>query len=204
MTSNNDSSTTTPENNHGSEGKNPVPEPDFLVVGKIQRPHGVRGELKIEIMTAYPEWLQELDVVYVGNDPEASDAAIEYPLAGTRFHQHNLLIRLGGVDDRNAADLLRGKLVMIRVDQSVPLEEDEFYEWEIIGMAVYTDQGEYLGDVMEIMETGANDVFVVQGGSRGPVLIPDIEDVIDDIDPDERKITITPLPGLLPGDEEDE
>ena len=182
----------------GSEGS--PTEPSFFVVGRIQRPHGVRGEIKISIDTHYPERIAELAVLYIGTDQYDEDSAVEYPLKSVRRHGEQLLLMLNGINDRNTADLLRGKLVMMRIDQSEPLDEDEFYAYEIIGMAVYTDDEEYLGDVMEIMETGANDVFILQGGARGTVLIPDIEDVVHTIDPDTRQIIITPLPGLLPED----
>ncbi len=195
-----DDSARPPQEESGSEG--PPTEPSFFVVGRIQRPHGVRGEIKVSIDTHYPEWVAELDVLYIGTDQFDEDSATEYPLESVRRHGEQLLLKLDGIDDRNVADLLRGKLVLMRIDQSEPLDEDEFYLYEIIGMAVYTDDKEYLGDVMEIMETGANDVFILQGGARGTVLIPDIDEVVHTIDPDTRQITITPLPGLLPGDEE--
>jgi 16S rRNA processing protein RimM len=196
--SDHDLSAPQPETDDGSAGQKSLSEPDFLAVGKILRPHGVRGELKIAILTHYPDWLSTLDVIYLGNAPDQFDNVTEYELVGTRRHRNHLLIKLKGVLDRNAADLLRQKFVMIRLDQSIPLEDDEFYTFEILGMAVYTDRGDYLGDVKEIMETGANDVFILEGGPHGTLLIPDTEEVIQAIDPDTRQIVITPLPGLLP------
>lgn len=199
MTTADDSARSSHDDKHGSEDT--PSEPYFFIVGRVQRPHGVRGEIKIRIDTHYPEWVAELDVLYIGTDPYEEKDATEYPIKSVRRHGEELLLKFVGVEDRNAADMLRGKLVMMRVDQSEPLDDDEFYTYEIIGMAVYTDDEEYLGDVKEIMETGANDVFILQGGARGTVLIPDIDDVVHTIDPDTRKIIITPLAGLLPGDD---
>ena len=182
-------------NSTGSAGKKTPTEPRFLVVGKITRPHGVRGELKMEIRTRYPDWLAELDVLYLGRD--ANSTATEYTLEGMRFHRGELLVSLGKISDRDQAERLREQLVMIRLDQAKPLEEGEFYTYEILGMAVYTDTGVHLGEVIDIMETGANDVFMVDGTDRGLVLIPDVDEVILDIDPESRRVTIKPLAGLI-------
>jgi 16S rRNA processing protein RimM len=100
--------------------------------------------------------------------------------------------------------IVRPQFVMIPLRDALPLEEGEVYLFEIIGMAVYTKSGEYLGEVAEIIETGANDVYLLRGGARGEFLIPDTDEVIQSIDRATRKIVITPLIGLLPGDEIDD
>jgi 16S rRNA processing protein RimM len=188
-----------PANSSTSAGSDNQPtEPYFFVVGEILRPHGVRGELRVSMQTHHPDWVAQLDELYVGTDPYREDNARAYVVKNVRTHRDYLLVTLAGIQDRNAADLLRGKLLMMRIDQGLPLEDDEIYLYQLIGMAVYTDTGEYLGDVMEIIETGANDVYVIQGGVRGDVLIPDIDEVVLNIDSDTRQILIHPLLGLLP------
>lgn len=187
---------------YGSEEPTPPPsEPYFLIFGKIARPHGVRGELKMEVRTNDLELLTERETVYLGQDPDDPDSARLYQLLKTRLHKGQLLLILEGINDRNAADLLRGQLVMIPYNELAPLDEDEYYIFQLIGLPVYTAAGEHLGEVINIIETGANDVFVVSGGQRGDLLIPDTEEVIQDIDIAGGRVTITPIPGLFSDDE---
>ncbi len=161
-----------------------------MTVGRILRPHGIRGEMRMEILTGYPERLPIHRVLYLGSQ------AIPYPLESVRFHQGVAIIKLAGCDDRNAAEALRGLLVQIPLENAVPLEEGEYYYFQMVGVEVFTDQGESLGHVVEVMETGANDVYVVQG-PRGEVLIPAVEDVVRQLDLTARRMVIVPLPGLL-------
>ncbi len=154
------------------------------------RPHGVRGEVRVEILTDYPERLPDHRVLYLGPEPRP------YPVEGVRFHQGVALIKLAGCDDRNAAELLRGQWVQIPVEEAVPLEEDEYYHFQLVGVEVVTDGGETLGRVAEVLDTGANDVYVVRG-PRGEVLIPAIEEVVRELDLAARRMVVTILPGLL-------
>jgi len=167
------------------------PEPRYLVIGRIQRPHGVRGELRMEIVTDYPEQLSRLHTLYLGKKQRS------YALEGVRLHQKVALVKLLGVDDRDAADELRGELVYVAVEDAVPLEEDEHYEYELVGSNVFTEEDELLGEIVEVFTApGANDVMVVHG-PRGEVLIPLIEDVVADADLAAGRLVIRLLPGLL-------
>jgi 16S rRNA processing protein RimM len=167
-----------------------------MTLGKIMRPHGIRGELRMRLDTAYPDRLFEIDTVYVGRKPDPRSAT-PYKLEKTRLHRGAALLTLAGITDRSQADALRGRLVMVPLDVGAPLEEGEFYVFELLGMGVYTEAGEYLGTVRRILETGANDVFLLDGTERGEILIPDTDEVIREIDLEARRITITPIPGLL-------
>lgn len=155
-------------------------------------------------MTRFPELFEDLDTVYLGTDKYNRRDATRSKVTRLRHERDMLLLTIEGITDRNAAESLRNKLVMTPLQDALPLEADEVYLFEIVGMAVYTDSGEYLGEVAEIMETGANDVYLLRGGSRGEVLIPDTEQVIQSIDRANRKIIITPLIGLLPGEQADD
>lgn len=174
----------------------PSKQPPFLLLGQVLRPHGVRGELRVNVMTAYPERIGPDMTVYLGSDPNNPDTATEYKIVQARSHQQYLILQLEGITDRNAADRLRERYVMVALAEAVPLAEDEFYLYQAIGLAVYTDAGENLGKVVEILETGANDVYVVQG-PRGEILLPSIEDCILDIDIEAGKMTVHLLDGLL-------
>ncbi len=147
-------------------------------------------------MTAYPERIGPEMTLYLGSEPDNPATAAGYEVIQARTHQQYLILQLEGITDRNAADLLRDLYVMVALDQAVPLGDDEFYLYQAIGLAVITDEGETLGRVVEILETGANDVYVVQG-PRGEILLPSIDDCILDVDVEAGKMTVHLLDGLL-------
>lgn len=169
-------------------------EPRFLVIGQIMKPHGVRGEVRVRPYTDDPTRFTWLKTAYLGHDDEQPTA---YAVATARMHQDVALLRFEGIDDRDAADSLRGLVVYVPLEDAIPLEEDEYYLFELEGMSVVTVTGEALGTLVSVIETKANNVFVVQG-PRGEVLLPDIADVVKEIDFDNGRILIDPLPGLLP------
>ncbi len=166
-------------------------EPRFLVVGQIAKPHGVRGDVRVVLHTDLPERFNWLDEIYIG-DKDPQPVPIEY----SRFHKEWVLLKFEGYDDRDAVEVLRGQLLQVREDQAIPLEEDEYFLFELIGLSVISDDGEHLGELVQVIETGANNVFVVRG-QQGEILIPDIAEVVLDINFDNRQITVHLLPGLL-------
>jgi 16S rRNA processing protein RimM len=173
------------------------PHPKYLLLGEILRPHGVRGELRVRVLTDYPERITHLDTVYIGNDPDA-DAVSRFPIEALRMHQNYLLLKLEGVDDREAADQLRQLFVMVDLENAVPLEEDELYLFQLIGLHVETDSGQLLGKISEVLETGANDVYVVDSPTYGEILIPVLPDTIVHTDLDAGTIVVHLLDGILP------
>lgn len=154
----------------------PASEPQFLVIGKVLRPHGVRGELRLEVHSDHPAHLGEVETIYLGESRRA------YRLEAFRMHRGVLLVTLSGIDDRDKADALREALVAVKLKDAVPLKPGEYYHHQILGLAVVTDAGEALGSVAEIIQTGANDVYVVRGPG-GEVLLPAIQSVILKIEP---------------------
>jgi 16S rRNA processing protein RimM len=170
--------------------------PHFLIVGEILRPHGIRGELRFRILTDYPERLIPGKMLYLGSD--VGDARMQsFTIESLRTNKEYGLLKLTGVDDRNAAELLRDLIVMVPLEQAVPLEEGEVYLFELIGMAVQTDTGEPFGEIVDIIETGANDVYVVDSPQHGEVLLPAIDECILKIDAAARVVTIHLMDGLL-------
>lgn len=172
-------------------GSRRAPEPRYLAVARVVRPFGVRGELKLEVLTGFPEKLGRLSRVYVG------EQATPHEVMRFQWHGDKLLLQLADVCDRNAAEELRGQLVQIAREDAVELAPGQFYEHQIIGLSVVTTGGEPLGQVIEVLATGANDVYVVQG-PRGQVLLPARVEVVRTIDLDTGTMTVTLLPGLLP------
>ncbi len=164
----------------------------FLVIGQITKPHGVRGEVRVMPYTDLPERFTWLETVYVGEKnprPVAVEAA--------RLHKNMVLLKLAGFDDRNGAETLRGEWLQLPEEEAIPLEEGEYYLYQLVGLRVFTDTGEALGTLVELIETRANNVFLVRG-PRGEVLLPDTAEVVQEIDFDNGRIVVHLIPGLLP------
>lgn len=172
-----------------------MPEPRYLAVGRVLRPHGVRGELRVGILTDYPERLGQHTDFYLAQ-PDSPDVVQCYPVEKLRRSKKVLLLKLAGCDDRNAADELRGMLVQIPIEEAVPLEEGEYYYFQLVGVRVEMENGEWLGQVTEVLETGANDVYVVQG-PRGEVLLPAVDDIVLELDLELKRMVVRLLPGTL-------
>jgi 16S rRNA processing protein RimM len=162
---------------------------ELLAVGRVLRPHGVRGDLLLETLTDFPQHLAEVDTVYLGEPPVA------HPLAAARVHRGQLILRLADVPDRDAADAFRGQLVQIKAVAAAPLPPGTYYHHQLLGLPVVTEAGEPLGELAEVLETGANDVYVVQGPG-GELLLPAIRSVILSIDLAARQITVRVPAGL--------
>ena len=153
------------------------------------RPHGVRGEIRVQIHTDYPERFAVYRTLHFG--PEYRP----YTLASHRFHQGKVLLKLKGVDDRDAAQALCNQWVCIAAQDAVPLKEGEYYLHQMRDLRVITDDGEDLGRVVEIIETGANPVYIVRG-KQGEMLLPDTDEVILDISLEDETMTVHLIEGL--------
>ncbi len=171
------------------------PEPSYIVVGQVRRPHGIGGEIRVEILTDYPERLVRHPYLYLAY-PQSPDDVERYPLESVRPHKGVFLIKLEGIDDRDAAEELRGMLVQVPLEDAVPLEEGEYYHFQLLGMDVTTDSGEWLGRVADVVAAGAHDVYVIHG-PRGEILLPAVEDVILELDTESGKMMVHLLPGMV-------
>jgi 16S rRNA processing protein RimM len=172
-------------------------QPRYLLLGEILRPHGVAGELRMRILTDHPERIVQLEQVFLGTDPNA-ETTTPYTVQHMRMHQGYGLLKLKGIDDRNAADRLRQLLVMVDFEHAIPLEEGEFYLFQLIGVRVETTAGETLGTITDVLETGANDVYVVDSPQYGEILIPVLEHTILKTDIAAGLVIVELPEGLLP------
>jgi 16S rRNA processing protein RimM len=175
----------------------PNSSPKYLLLGEILRPHGVKGELRLRLLTDYPERISKLKTVYLGGDPDDPEVK-SYRVQHMRMNQDYGLLKLTGIEDRDQADLLRELFVMVDIKHAVPLEEDEVYLYQLIGLRVQSDSGEELGVLREVLETGANDVYVVDSPAYGEILIPVTEETIVKTDPEAGVMIVHLLDGLLP------
>lgn len=168
----------------------------YLIVGEILRPHGVRGELRMRVLTDYPERLSKHDSVFLGQSPNKK--LRQYTLEHVRMHKAYALLTLDGIADRDDADKLRGLKVMIDVNNAIPLEDDEIYLFQLIGMQVNNEAGDVLGTVKEVIETGANDVYVLNSEKFGEILIPITPETLLNTDTETGIILVRLPDGLLP------
>jgi 16S rRNA processing protein RimM len=169
------------------------PGPDsaqYLDVGRIVAPFGLAGELRVMPLTDFPERFAEMKTVLVGESHR------RYRVLGARATRGQVLLKLRGVNDVNAAEALRGELLRVPLSEAMELGEGEYFWYQIIDAEVVTTAGQALGKVADIIKTGANDVYVVRG-SRGEVLIPAIEDVVREVDVDAGRIVVELIPGLV-------
>lgn len=169
----------------------PNPTPDFVAVGRLRRPHGVQGELLFEVWTDFPERLQPGITLYVGARHRPMH------LLARRDLPHGLLLTLEGIHDRDQAGLLRNQVVYVPAASLPPLEDGDWYVHQVLGLHVVTDEGQPLGVLVEVFETGANDVLVVRRPDGSEALLPATDEVVLQVDFDHRTMTVHLLPGLL-------
>jgi 16S rRNA processing protein RimM len=159
----------------------------YLVVARIVSPQGIRGEVKAEIVTHYPDRFASTKAVYLGLEHR------RYELEGFRFQDGAVVLKLRGVDTMDDAAKLRDALVEVPEEEAVKLPPDSFFWHQIIGLQVFTVDGELLGKIDEILETGSNDVYVVHG-PKGELLIPAIKQVVKEVKPDSGMVIVELMP----------
>jgi 16S rRNA processing protein RimM len=167
-----------------------VSRPAFLAIGKVRRPHGVHGEVVVEIYTDFIEHLQPKEVVYLGEKHE------KLIITSQRPHNEGLLIGFKGVITPEQAGRYRNQIISVAMSDIADLPEGEYYFHELLDMEVQDEEGNYLGILTEIMETGANDVYVVTDNSGRELLLPAIQEVILDVDLEAKRMKVKVLPGL--------
>ena len=174
---------------HLDSGIGGTRQPDYLAVARVLAPWGIRGEVKAEILTDFPGRFSLLKTVYVGDELEPLE------LEGSRLHKRFALLKFTGLGRREDVERFRGMLVQIRGDQAMPLDENAYYVHQIVGLEVWTPDGECLGRIIEVLFTGANDVYVVKAKDQ-EILIPAISDVVQEVDLEAGRLTVRLLEGL--------
>lgn len=158
-----------------------------LTVGTLAGSHGVRGELRLRLLTDSPDHLHTVKQVFVGDNPNP------VRLLGYRPHGDGGLIRLEGVTTPERAKELSGQPVRILGTDARPLEEGEYFLFQLIGLAASDEQGTPLGTVTDLIETGAHDVLVIEPAAGGAdLLVPNHPEFVLDISPEKGTITIKP------------
>ncbi|MFI9243234.1 ribosome maturation factor RimM [Streptomyces sp. NPDC053086] len=165
-----------------------------LVVARIGRAHGIKGEVTVEVRTDEPE-LRLAPGAVLATDPASTGPLT---IATGRVHSGRLLLRFEGVTDRNAAEALRNTLLIAEIDPEVlPEDEDEYYDHQLIDLDVVTADGTEVGRITEISHLPSQDLFIVERPDGSEVMIPFVEEIVAEIDLAEQKAVITPPPGLI-------
>jgi 16S rRNA processing protein RimM len=173
---------------------------EWIVVGEITAPQGVRGEVRLYPVTDFPERLLKLRTCHLRLQ---SGEISTYQVQQLRPHKSFFLLKLEGINDRNDAEALRNAVVVIPKAEVMPLPDGRYYVFDLIGMQVLTISGEDIGVVHDVLSAPANDIYVVRRPDRSEVLIPAVSQIVTSIDVHQRKMVITPLPGLLDDGEGD-
>ncbi len=168
----------------------PDGEPVYLTVGFLRRPHGVHGELVMDLHTDFPERMKSGRKLLVGEDHQA------HTLASARPHQAGLIVKFKGIETPEQAGQFRNQWVYIKASEAPKLPEGKIYQHELLGFQVVDDGGQPLGELVEILETGANNVYVVRDEAGREILLPAIPEVVLETDTAHRVMLVHVLEGL--------
>ncbi|MFG2282100.1 ribosome maturation factor RimM [Streptomyces asoensis] len=165
-----------------------------LVVARIGRAHGIKGEVTVEVRTDEPELRLAPGAVLATDPASAGPLTIETG----RVHSGRLLLRFEGVRDRTAAEALRNTLLIAEIDPAeLPEEEDEYYDHQLMDLDVVTKDGVEVGRITEISHLPSQDLFIVERPDGSEVMIPFVEAIVTEIDLEEQRAVIDPPPGLI-------
>ncbi|GGD68580.1 ribosome maturation factor RimM [Paenibacillus nasutitermitis] len=173
-------------------------EQGWLTVGKLVNTHGIRGEVKVFSQTDFPEERFAAGSQLTLRNPETQQK-LTVEIVSARPQKNMFIVKLKGYDNINDVEKYKGWILSVTKDNMVELEEGEYYQHQIIGCRVLTEEGEELGLITEILVPGANDVWVVQEQKiKGrQILIPVIDDVLMDVNVETKTVTVRLMEGLI-------
>lgn len=165
----------------------------YLEIGKITAPHGVKGAVKIIPLTDNPERYLDLDWVYIDDGTQLN----KYHISDVKFFKNTVIIKFKEINNRNEAELMKNLYLKIDRRNAVKLPEDSYFICDIIECEVFDIKGVKIGVVSDVLETGSNDVYVVKRERGKDVLIPALKSVIKDVSINDKKITVELPEGLI-------
>lgn len=165
----------------------------LLQVGVISSTHGVRGEVKVFPTTDDAKRFKKLKHVILDTGREHLDLEVE----GVKFFKQFVILKFEGIDNINDIEKYKGKSLLVTREHAVKLRKDEYFIADMIGLTVYTEDEQEFGTLKDVLETGANDVYIIQSLQHGEVLVPAIKQCILDVDIDNRRMKIHLLEGLV-------
>lgn len=165
----------------------------YLEIGQIVNTFGIKGMVKVKPFTDNIERFSNLEKIYIKN----KSGQTEYKIQEVKYYKNMVLIKFEGIENPEQADLLRNSYLIVDRETEEPLEAGRYYIVDMIGLDVFTDDNEYLGKLEDIYNTGSNDIYVVKNELGKQILLPAIEDVIKNIDMDNKKVIVHLIPGLV-------
>ncbi len=169
----------------------PQGESIYLAIGFMRRPHGVMGEIIMDLHTDFPERIKAGRKVYVGEKYEA------FTIGAVRPHGNGVLVKIRGFESPETAGRFRNQWMYVKASEVPALPEGRYYKHDLIGLTVMMDNGEKLGVLNEVLETGANDVYVVVKEDGKEILLPAIPDVVLEVNMNDKLMKVHIIEGLL-------
>lgn len=166
---------------------------DRFQVGAIASVHGIKGELKVFPTTDEPEKFKKLKTVWLNTGKEEREIGLQ----SVKFFKKMVIVKFEGIDSPEDAYRYRGATLWIPRKAAVPLQKNEYYRADLIGLSVFTESGEELGMLTDVLETGANDVYEITLTDKRTVLFPAIRDCVKEVDPEAGRMTVHVMDGLL-------
>jgi len=166
---------------------------EYLEVGQIVNTNGLKGTLKVKPLTDDITRFEDLETIYVQKGKDL----VEFNIQDVKYSKNMVLLKLEGIDNIEEAEKYKNLYLKINREDAVELEDDSYFIVDIIGCEVFTDVGDFLGKVIDVFPTGSNDVYTVRNSENKDILLPAIEDVVKDIDIENKKIIVHLLEGLI-------
>lgn len=166
---------------------------DFFRVGVIANTHGIKGEVKVYPTTDDKERFQTLKDAFI----DTGNEKIPVKINSVRYFKNLVILKFKGINDINDVEKYKGMDLLVTRENAVPLSENEYYIADVLGAQVLLEDGSVFGTLKDVLQTGANDVYVVDSAKHGEVLLPVIPPCVKDIDVENKKITVSIMKGLL-------
>ena len=166
---------------------------EYLEIGQIVNTNGLKGFLKVKPLTDDITRFEDLETVYI----QKSKDLLEFKIQEVKYNKNMVLLKLAGIDDIEEAEKYKNFYIKINRKDAVELEDDSYFIVDIIGCEVFTDENKELGKVVDVFQTGSNDVYTVKNEDGKEILIPAIADVIKNIDIKNKKIVVHLIEGLI-------
>lgn len=166
---------------------------ELIGIGRIVGTHGYKGTVKVASLTDFPQRFKDLKKVIVWHGKKQAEMEVE----SSGQHQGLILMKIKGIESKEEAQLYHNALLCVKEEEIYPLPEGYYYHFQLEGLAVYDMEKGYLGVLKEVLETGANDVYVVDSEQYGEILIPALKQVVLDVDLNEKKMQVKLLDGLI-------
>ena len=165
----------------------------YLEIGQIVNTHGLKGFLKVKPLTDDITRFEKLKTIYIQKAKEL----IGFKIQEVKYNKQSVLLKLEGIDDITEAEKYKNFYIKISKENAVELEKNSYFIVDIIGCQLYTDENEYLGNVVDVFQTGSNDVYTLKNSEGKEILIPAIKEVIKNVDIKNKKIVIHLMDGLI-------